>query len=119
MQLFKAKRLLIVVHDILWVPAAIYFAYWFRFNLQAIPPGYYSAMQQLIFFAIPIHAFTFWVFGCYRGIWRFASLADLWRILRAVAVGALVVSAALFLYARFYGIPRSAIVLYPILLFIG
>jgi FlaA1/EpsC-like NDP-sugar epimerase len=119
MQLFQLKRVLIIIHDILWIPAAIYFAYWFRFNLQLIPPGYHATMQQLIFFAIPIHAFTFWMFGCYRGIWRFASLPDLWRILRAVAVGALVVSAALFLYARFEGIPRSVMALYPILLFIG
>jgi FlaA1/EpsC-like NDP-sugar epimerase len=119
MQLFKIKRFLIVLHDILWVPCAIYLAYRFRFNLQAVPGSYYDAMQLLILFAVPIHAFTFWIFGCYRGIWRFASLPDLWRILRAVLIGALVVSAALFLYSRFRGIPRSAIVLYPILLFIG
>src|SRR5678810_176755 len=96
MQLFKLKRALIIVHDILWVPAAIYLAYWFRFNLQTVPASYYPAMHQLIFFAMPIHAFTFWLFGCYRGIWRFASLPDLWRLLRAVAMGALVVSVALF-----------------------
>ncbi|HEX5056261.1 MAG TPA: nucleoside-diphosphate sugar epimerase/dehydratase [Gammaproteobacteria bacterium] len=119
MQLFKVKRVLIILHDILWVPAAIYLAYWFRFNLQTVPESYYPAMRQLIVFAMPIHAFTFWLFGCYRGIWRFASLPDLWRLLRAVAMGALVVSVALFLYSRFIGVPRSAIVLYPILLFIG
>lgn len=119
MQLFKVKRALIVIHDILWVPVAIYLAYWFRFNLQTVPPSYHASMMQLIFFAMPIHAFTFWLFGCYRGIWRFASLPDLWRILRAVTIGALVVSVALFLYSRFQGVPRSAIVLYPILLFIG
>jgi FlaA1/EpsC-like NDP-sugar epimerase len=116
---FKLRRILIIVHDVLWVPAAIYIAYWFRFNLQIVPSSYYAAMQQLVFFAVPIHAFTFWLFGCYRGIWRFSSFPDLWRLLRAVAVGALMVSTALFLYARFHGVPRSAIVLYPILLFIG
>src|SRR5262245_42489207 len=105
MQTFQIKRALIIIHDILWVPAAIYLAYWFRFNLQPAPPSYHAAMQQLIFFAIPIHAFTFWLFGCYRGIWRFASLPDLWRILRAVTIGALVVSAVLFLYSRFEGVP--------------
>jgi FlaA1/EpsC-like NDP-sugar epimerase len=119
MQLFKIKRILIIIHDIFWVPASIYLAYWFRFNLQEVPTTYYPAMQQFIFFAIPIHALTFWLFGCYRGIWRFASLPDLWRILRAVAIGALVVSAAMFLYTRFQGIPRSVMALYPILLFIG
>lgn len=119
MQLFRLKKVLIVTHDVLWVPVAIYFAYWFRFNLQSVPSIYYPTMQQLMLFAVPIHAFSFWLFGCYRGIWRFASLPDLWRLLRAVTVGALTLSAALFLYSRFQGIPRSAIVLYPILLFIG
>lgn len=119
MQLFRLKRVLIVTHDVLWVPMAIYLAYLFRFNLQGVPASYHAGMQQLMLFAVPIHAFSFWLFGCYRGIWRFASLPDLWRLLRAVTVGALTVSAALFLYSRFQGVPRSAIVLYPILLFIG
>jgi FlaA1/EpsC-like NDP-sugar epimerase len=110
---------LIVTHDVLWVPAAIYLAYLFRFNLQGVPASYHVAMQELILFAMPIHAFNFWMFGCYRGIWRFASLPDLWRLLRAITVGALTVSVAMFLYSRFQGIPRSAIALYPILLFIG
>jgi FlaA1/EpsC-like NDP-sugar epimerase len=119
MQTFQIKRVLIVIHDVLWVPASIYLAYWFRFNLQSIPVVYQLGMEQLILFAIPIHAFTFWLFGCYRGIWKFASLPDLWRILRAITIGALAVPVALFLYSRFEGIPRSVVVLYPIFLFIG
>ncbi len=119
MQWFKVKRALIVLHDVLWVPASIYLAYWFRFNLQSIPVQYQPGMEQLVYFAIPTHAFTFWFFGCYRGIWKFASLPDLWRILRAVTIGALVVPVALFLYSRFEGIPRSVVVLYPIFLFVG
>jgi FlaA1/EpsC-like NDP-sugar epimerase len=119
MQTFQVKRALIVIHDVLWVPASIYLAYWFRFNLQSIPVVYQLGMEQLILFAIPIHAFTFWLFGCYRGIWKFASLPDLWRILRAITIGALAVPVALFLYSRFEGIPRSVVVLYPIFLFIG
>ena len=72
---------------------------------------------------LPLHylfmVLLFGLFGCYRGVWRFASLPDLWRILRAVSAGALIISVVLFLYSRFEGVPRSAIILYPVLLFIG
>lgn len=119
MGLLTIKRLTVFLHDLLWVPAAICLSFWFRFNLGEIPANHHAAMWTLVVFALPMHGLTFWYFGAYRGIWRFASLPDLWRILRAVTVGAFVVSGLVFLYSRFEGIPRSAMVLYPVLLFIG
>lgn len=119
MELFTIKRFTIFVHDLLWVPAAVFLAFWFRFNLGDIPESNHYSMLALAAVAVPIHGITFWFFGAYRGIWKFASLSDLLRILKAVLVGAICVSAGFFLISRFEGIPRSAIILYPILLFIG
>ncbi len=42
---------------------------------------------------------AFWVLGLYRGLWRYASLPDLQRILVAVAVAALAVPALFTLVA--------------------
>lgn len=58
-----------------------------------------------------------WWLGLYRGVWRFASIPDLWNIMRAVTIGTLAVSIALFVLNRLEGVPRSFLMLYPLLLF--
>ncbi|MEJ2653526.1 MAG: nucleoside-diphosphate sugar epimerase/dehydratase, partial [Gammaproteobacteria bacterium] len=49
-----------------------------------------------------------------RGVWRFASIPDLWNIIRAVFLGALAASLVLFLVNRLENIPRSTLLLYPL-----
>ncbi|PKR51945.1 polysaccharide biosynthesis protein [Thalassospira marina] len=50
----------------------------------------------------------FWLFGLYRGIWRYASLNDLSRIAKAVTLAIAVLFAVLFLTTRLDWLPRSA-----------
>ncbi|RMD69706.1 MAG: polysaccharide biosynthesis protein [Gammaproteobacteria bacterium] len=53
--------------------------------------------------------------GLYRGVWRFASLPDLWNIMRAAALGCL---SLLPLKGLFWGsLPWPSLFLYPLLLF--
>ena len=54
----------------------------------------------------------FWYFGLYRGVWRFASLPDLVRIIKAVAMGVLVLALELFFITRLQDVPRSILPLY-------
>lgn len=49
-------------------------------------------------------------------MWRFASLPDIIRIIKAVGVGSLVSVAVLFLLIRAQGLPRSVPVIYTVLL---
>ena len=44
-------------------------------------------MLLIICLAVPFHALTLWMFGCYRGIWRYASIPDLIRIIKSVVAG--------------------------------
>lgn len=113
------KRSAVFLHDLLWVPIAVVLAYWFRFNLGSIPSHYYEGAIELAVTGVVLHALSFWFFGCYRGIWRFASLPDIIRIGKAVVSGAVMAGMALFVYDRFAGIPRSVIILYPVFLFLG
>jgi hypothetical protein len=53
--------------------------------------------------------------GLYRGIWRYASLHDLKRILLSVAAAALLVVAGMYV-AQKTAVPRSVLILYPLLL---
>jgi FlaA1/EpsC-like NDP-sugar epimerase len=59
-----------------------------------------------------------WWTGLYKGLWRFASLPDLWNIVRAGALGSVAIAIALFLYSRLDSVPRAVLVIYPVVLFV-
>jgi len=107
------------LHDLVWVAIAIYLALVFRFDFGAIPQNHTASGWHLLWVALPVQALSYWYFGLYRGIWRFASLHDLKRILQSVFIGSLVTYSVLFLWVRLESIPRSTYVLYPLLLVFG
>lgn len=122
LKLMKNKlRYTVFFHDLMMVPLAWFVAYWFRFNLSLIPNNYFDGMIRYLPIVVLIQVFTFWYFGLYRGVWRFASIPDLIRIAKAVLLGAGFVAVVVFLWTRMQGIPRSVLPLYAILLllFVG
>ncbi|RMF46873.1 MAG: polysaccharide biosynthesis protein, partial [Deltaproteobacteria bacterium] len=76
-------------------------------------------MGSLFVLALPAQAVAFWMFGLYRGIWRYASLPDLVRVLKAVGVGVAISFAVMFAWQRLVHVPRSVFFLYPLILFLG
>ncbi|MEI6412951.1 MAG: nucleoside-diphosphate sugar epimerase/dehydratase [Pseudomonadota bacterium] len=100
------------LHDLAMIPLAWMGAYWLRSNLGEIPPEMLADAVGLLWLAMPVQSLLFWRLGLYRGVWRFASLTDLERILKAVVTGALVISAGLFALNRLEGVPRSVPVLF-------
>jgi FlaA1/EpsC-like NDP-sugar epimerase len=105
-----------LAHDVLMVPIAWFLAYWLRYNLEVVPAAYSEDALVGLLFVLPIQLSAFLLFGLYRGIWRFASLPDIVRILKAVAVATAVSVALLFIFTRAGGVPRSVPVIYAILL---
>lgn len=109
------NRLTAFVHDVLAIPIALFAAFCFRYNLEVFPS--IAVIINILIVAIPIQCVMYWLSGLYRGIWRFASMQDLLRITKAVVGGTLLVTLLLFLFTRLENIPRSVILLYPLLLF--
>ncbi|ODU13888.1 MAG: multidrug MFS transporter [Thiobacillus sp. SCN 64-35] len=109
------RTLVIILHDILVAVLAWLGAYWLRFNL-AVPPEFQTAALSTLQWVVPLQAVVFWRFGLYRGIWRFASLPDLKRIVYAVGLAALLVPVALVLFRVGAVVPRSILILDPLLL---
>src|SRR5690606_5496801 len=103
-------------HDLLMVPFAWLGAYWLRFNLEPIPEPYLDEAWRLLPVVWVAQVVAFWRFGLYRGIWRFASLQDLARILKAVATGVAAGAVVSFALTRLEGVPRSVFVIYACLL---
>ncbi|NEX18744.1 polysaccharide biosynthesis protein [Thiorhodococcus mannitoliphagus] len=99
-------------HDLLTIPVAWFLAYWLRFNLDRIPPEFVASWLESLPWVIVVQGAVYWLFGLYRGVWRFASLPDLVRITKAVMAGTVLVVVTLFIVNRSELLPRSVPVLY-------
>ena len=111
--MFNIRTLLAIAHDLTAVAVAWLLAFWLRFNLE-LPEFYSDQAWQSARWVVPLYALFFLISGLYRGIWRFASLPDLQRIIIAISSGALAVTAALFMLQ--IAVPRSVLVMSPLLL---
>jgi len=107
------------VHDLLWVPIVLVVAYLLRFNLEGIPEIYRPSLFRLVAIAVPVQGIIFWFFGLYRALWRFASIPDLARIIKGVGLGILIIVVIDSILTRLHGVPRSVLLLYPLLLVTG
>lgn len=112
------RSVLVFLFDLLAVLIAWFGGMWIRFNFE-LPGQYTQKLWMGLGVLLVIHAIACRWAGLYRGMWIFASLPDLKRVLRAVGASALAVVALLAL-DRTPGpaIPRSMLVLYPLLLLI-
>jgi FlaA1/EpsC-like NDP-sugar epimerase len=109
------RRLSAIFYDICAAVIAWGLAYLLRFNFQ-IPTEFLHSILYNAAWVLPIEFALFSYFGLYRGIWRFASLPDLKRIINAVLVASLVVIAIKMMFVTRVVIPRSVFVLNPLLL---
>jgi FlaA1/EpsC-like NDP-sugar epimerase len=100
-------------HDLAVCAIAWLASFWLRFNLE-VPATYWAAALQSVFLVVAVHATAFTALGLYRGIWRFASLPDLRRIIIAAATAAIVVTAMIFMLRM--PVPRSVLIMNPVLL---
>lgn len=110
------NRTAAVIHDLISIPIAWLGAYWLRFNLSDIPEDILQSALMTLPWVICFQSIAYWVFGLYRGVWRFASLPDLTRIIKAILMGTLMTLLAIFLVSRMQNLPRSIVPLYAILL---
>ena len=102
-------------HDLIAVALAWVAAFLFRFNFE-VPVEYRALSLDRLPWVLLTHAVVFWALGLYRGLWRYASLPDLHRIMLAVGLAALVVPAVVGLSQAGLAVPRTVYVLAPLLL---
>jgi len=109
------RALLGFTHDMVAGALAWLAAFWLRFNLD-VPPDYMKTALATLPMVALVNALLFWRLGLYRGLWRYASLPDLQRILFAVFVAALAAPALILLVAPVPVVPRSVFLMAPLLL---
>lgn len=113
-KIVKYRALLAASHDVLAAIFAWLAAFHLRFNFE-IPANFSQALWLVMLIAIPIQMIMFFKFGLYKGIWRFASIPDLKRIVLAAVVSSVLIS-ALLLMVNIIVVPRSVLLLNPLLL---
>jgi FlaA1/EpsC-like NDP-sugar epimerase len=108
-------RLAVVVHDMAMVWVAWTAVSMLRWSL-APNPSPVTLFGTEVWLVLAAQGAIFWWTGLYKGLWRFASLPDLWNIAKAAVLGALAIAITLFLYNRLATVPRTVLTIYPLVL---
>ncbi|MBT2746673.1 MULTISPECIES: nucleoside-diphosphate sugar epimerase/dehydratase [unclassified Lysobacter] len=108
-------RLAVVAHDLAMVWLVWQALHKLRFGIVATPPPL-PLWSTEIALVLAAQGLVFWQVGLYRGLWRFAGVPDLWNIFKACMLGLFAIVLGLFLYNRVDQVPRTVLVLYPLVL---
>ena len=109
------RMALAMLHDFVAAGVAWTFAYLLRFNFD-LPANFAAELELTLIWVVPLQMAIFWQFGLYRGIWRYASTADLRRIVLAVLLSAAAIPLLFWMLRLGLVVPRSVLVINPLLL---
>ena len=109
------RALLAFAHDVCAAGIAWSLLYGLRFNFDVPDPQVADLMASLAWI-LPLQAAIFLGFGLYRGLWRFASILDLQRIVLSAGLGAILIPLVIVMLQLQASVPRSVLILYPLVL---
>lgn len=96
---------------------AVLVSWWLAFQLRfgfAVPYEEWHYCLNAAAIILPARIIAFSYFGLYRGIWRYASIADLTSIMKAVGYSQVFIVALIF-FAQRAQFPRSVLIIDPVL----
>lgn len=96
--------------DMVLFTLALLLAYSFRFDFN-IPAMYFIQFKGMLKYVLAFKAAVFILFGLYRGMWRYTSLDDYWRLMRITLLQNLVLVCFVVFRFTFQGVPRSVFVI--------
>ncbi len=94
------------IHDLVMTAAAFVLALYLRVGNAAFSE-YWPSLVSGLPIVLAIAAIIYQIFGLYRAMWRYVSLADLVQIIKAVTTVVLAFVLAMFLLTRLNDLPRS------------
>jgi len=106
----KSRGWIVYGHDIFMAALSFVLAVYLRLGFWVFE--FYAEMwtTACALFTL-ICAVVFHASGLYRGVWRYASLNDLWAITRAVSIAVLVFAFVMFIWVRLEPLPRSVLLI--------
>ena len=96
------------VHDVAMAALSFPIALFLRLGEDTVAFFDDRVLVSLTVFAA-VCSVVFWFTGLYRGIWRYASLSDVFAIMKAVSLALLIYLAVTFMITRLESVPRSTL----------
>lgn len=117
---FKNPRVVLAfIYDLLVANLAFWAALYLRFDTLDIALVDNLAFNRFFFVSMFIHIVSFVLNGLYKGVWRFSSMHDLVRVVKASAIAVTVSLVVCFFMTRLENVPRSMFLIEFLLLVIG
>ena len=104
------RALLAFVHDVLMAALSVVVSLYLRLGGDIVDYKPRLTITYILSFTA-IAASVFLLTGLYRGIWRYASLPDLFNIARAVTLTVAVFLPVMFVITRLEALPRSTLLI--------
>ncbi|MDP3042478.1 MAG: nucleoside-diphosphate sugar epimerase/dehydratase [Candidatus Omnitrophota bacterium] len=114
--IFRCRRLIIIALHLALVVSAYVLAFYLRFDFK-IDNSYWQVISKTLPMLICIKMVILGYFGLYSGLWKYASIDDIWRIFMAHVLALLCFIPVVAFIHTFAGFPRSILVLDFILSF--
>ena len=111
------RNFIVFTHDLFAIIFAWISAYLLRFNFY-IPSEHLDFMIGNIWLVILVHLVFYMYFKIFLASWRFSSLGDLIKISLVIFIPGLCLALFFIVSIGLIGIPRSVLILNPILLFL-
>jgi len=101
---------LVMLADIIFLVISFYLAHLVRFDFL-IPDRFWASFIKILPLVLAIKILSFYYFDLYRGMWRYFSIADVFNIVKASSLAALMVVSIVLLATRFKDFSRSIFVI--------
>lgn len=106
----RKKLLFIIAADAILISASITAAYLIRFELE-VPFIYRQTLYTILPWMVASKLVTFFVFGLYKGMWRYTSIGDLLDIIKASSLSSMIVVMVILFKTHFIGFSRSVFII--------
>jgi FlaA1/EpsC-like NDP-sugar epimerase len=106
------RTVVAIAHDAFWAIVVWIAGNYLRFSVESSPVSADAWITLPV--VVGVQLICFQLFGLYRGIWRFASFHDLRRIAVSIGVASSIVALILLLWQK--SVPRSLLIVDPLLL---
>jgi len=106
----KRRSYLIVIYDIMMIVASLLLAFCLRYDFR-LPPESLTGLGVYLMWALPVKLSVFYLFGLYRGMYRYTSIWDLINVGKATITAALLINSVFLIIPLFRVIPPAILFL--------
>jgi len=103
---WERRALFVIATDVVLITVAYLGAYFLRMNFEFTQAEGRAVLQALPIVLV-IRTAVFYKYGLYRSVWKYTSVSDVVRVIKAVTTGSVIILTAVVLLYRFVAFPRT------------